>query len=552
MPINLSRDHRIGVLLVLSLALQLPLALGGDGLAPALRTLGTVLLLGATLGLGTLLVGTSRRRVRTERGLAQVAALMAAPAHAGPALQQLAEAALALVPGASRCAIHLCDGQSRLLYAQAVAPAVTGGQSTTHDPAAQAAPDMRAAPALAIRALQEQRPLHRDELAPSQGGPVDVAGRDPTALYALPIGNGDAPLGALVLYGARDGRLEAGEEALAALVGTLAGTLLWQQRAHVSARQDPAQGELVLNALSDALLVLDHEDRVVRHNPSLAAILGPDLMDLAGQRLQVRSPDARIQRLAYLVGDTSSRTPTRRHLTIDEPIHAVLDIDITPVRDAAGQWLQVVSMHDVTVASDALDAQTHLLRATAHGLQAPLAALGDGPHIPALAQPSRQLERLRQDLLAVAEPLENLAEGAHITTPWQTLLNRIQGELPKDVARHLQVHSHPALAAQQVPDRWLGHLLLTLIEEATRRAGDGTVILDVEGRPGELVFTVRAAVPGASHDSENPLGFGASQSTLNLHVARRLATALGGYLWRAPDAEALRYQLILPVDHNRT
>jgi hypothetical protein len=294
-------------------------------------------------------------------------------------------------------------------------------------------------------------------------------------------------------------------------------------------------------------VVLDHEDRVVRHNPSLATILGPQLSDLHGLRLQVRSPDPRIQRLAYLVGDTSVRAPVRRHLAIDEPIHAVLDIEVTPVRDAAGRRLKVVTMHDVTATSDALDAQTHLLRATAYGLQGPLAALSGGDRA-TLSGPARQLERLRQDLLAVAEPMENLAESARPTIPWEALLRRVQGELPQGVAERLQAHSHPALATHPVPERWLGHLLLSLIEETGRHGGDSAIILDVEGRPGELVFTVRAATnTGNGEERENPLGFGASQSTLSLHVARRLASALGGYLWKAPEPEALRFQLILPT-----
>ncbi len=98
-----------------------------------------------------------------------------------------------------------------------------------------------------------------------------------------------------------------------------------------------------------------------------------------------------------------------------------------------------------------------------------------------------------------------------------------------------------------MPDRWLDHLLLTLLEETGRREA-GSLSLDVEGKPGEMVFSVRTSP--SEHDAggnTNSLGFGASQTTLSLHVAHRLAEALGGYLWEASDAGALRYQLILPT-----
>jgi hypothetical protein len=131
-------------------------------------------------------------------------------------------------------------------------------------------------------------------------------------------------------------------------------------------------------------------------------------------------------------------------------------------------------------------------------------------------------------------------------------LARLENDLPRPIARRLQVHSHPALEAQQVPDRWLDHLLLTLIEETGRRSAEGLLSLDIEGKPGEMVFSVRSASGEAPEGSaENSLGFGASQTTLSLHVARRLAEALGGYLWQASDAGALRYQLILPTARRR-
>ena len=223
-----------------------------------------------------------------------------------------------------------------------------------------------------------------------------------------------------------------------------------------------------------------------------------------------------------------------------------------PVRDEAGRTVRVVSMRDVTSTSNAVDSQTTLLRATAHGLQAPLAALSARPESPELAEPARQLERLRQDLLAVAEPLENLTQSAAASVTWGVLLTRLKEEFSSAIQDRVRVHSHPALDSQPVPDLWLDHLLITLVEEAARSSPEGVLTLDVEGRPGEMVFSVRASAASAAGDPEaNSLGFGATQATLSLQVARRLAEALGGYLWRAQEPGALRFQLILPTARRR-
>jgi len=521
------------LVLVMLLALNVALVTLGSSASPALRWL----ILALTCALGASLLAERRAQARAQRAIYSLGEILSSPGPGSP-LQSLASLALELIPGACRCAIHLTDPQGRLEYARAVAPQASGAPL----------PLLAASP-LALRALQERRSLTADDLAPSamlaQGESEGLA-----PACAVPIGS-EEMLGVMVLYTRGGHRLDTQELAHATLLALATGVLLREERLREAIRSEAPSGELILNTLTDALVVLDDEDRVLLYNPALAAVLGPELSGLKGAHLQVRSTDVRVQRLAYLVGDTSGDRPRRRQLAIDEPVHAVLEIETVPVRDPSGRWLRVVTMHDVTASTDAAEAQTHLLRATAHGLQAPLAALTTGPAAEGLAQPTRALERLRQDLLAVAEPLENLAQSATPTVPWSVVLGRLEAELPYAIANRLRVHSHPALDGEPVPDRWLDHLLLTLIEQAGR-GGEGPLSLDVEGRPGELVFSVRGPSPGREAAApENPLGFGASETTLSLQVAHRLAQAIGGHLWQAQDEGALRYQLILATASRR-
>lgn len=485
--------------------------------------------------LGALAVRRWHAQTRHRSALQRLEQVLAAETGSTP-LPALVSLALELVPSAARATVYLCDPQGRLQYASAVAPAAPGGT-----------PELLTAPALAQRALQERRALRASELAPG-AALADGQKRDILLpAYAIPLVSEETPAGVLVLFCGQGQTLSREDETNTILIALATGLLMREQRLRQALKEDTPHGTVIVNALTDALLVLDQDDRILLHNPALAGILGPNLEGLSGVKLQVRSTDVRIQRLAYLVGDTSAERPSRRRLAIDEPIRAVLDVEITPVRDHAGRWLRIVTMHDVTSTSDALDAQTLLLRATAHGLQAPLAALSAARTDVPLAQTARQLERLRQDLQAVAEPMENLAQSATPTVRWETVLERLYGDLSAETASRLKVHAHPALDAQPVPDRWLDHLLLTLLEETGRREA-GSLSLDVEGKPGEMVFSVRTSP--SEHDAggnTNSLGFGASQTTLSLHVAHRLAEALGGYLWEASDAGALRYQLILPT-----
>jgi PAS domain-containing protein len=501
---------------------------------PAARWLGW-LALAATLLLAALVLRDGRSATRRQGALQQLEQILSGESEQPP-LATLTQLALQVAPDASAATFYLVDAHGQLQY----------GRPSLRNPLAMTAPVV-APPALAQRALQERRPLQAQQLAPGAAlnASESIAGLTP--LFAAPLAVHGVPMGVLVLSGPPGGRWNASQEPQVVLVAQTAGILLREEQLRVALQEDLPQDGTILNAMSDPVVVLDQHDHIVLHNPALAGILGPDLGALRGARLQVNNPDPRIQRLAYLVGDATGDRPTRRRLTIDEPIRATLEIETSAVRDRGGRRLRVVAMHDVTSSQVGLEAQTLLLRATAEGLQEPLAALSSAPAQGAMARHAQRLERLRQDLEAVAEPMENLAHSASTTAPWGIVRERLLAALPRNLARRLTVHAHPALDQQAVPERWLGHLLLTLVEETGRRE-QGRLGLDVEGTPGEMVFSVRITGGGTPPENEeNSLGFEANQSTLSLHVARRLAEALGGYLWEAQDTGALRYQLILPT-----
>ncbi len=533
--------YRLLAMLLAALTLaQLPLALAGGPWAVAARLCAFAL----CLGLALLVYLWMWQQEAQHRVLLEISQELTARSELGDLLDHIVKAIAELVPAAEKCVIHFLDPTGRRLYPRYVSHAGPGRMA-----------GMPADSGIAGQALQQLDTLLVEDVRRERGFLPLQSEPDLRALLVAPLYIGRERLGTLSLNSASPGAFGAQDKMLVALLAAQASIALYQHRLLTIASQERRHSELVLDSLADALLVLDHEQRIVRHNPALATILGPDLTDLIGGVVQLQSPDFRLQRLAYLIGDCTAEVPTQRSVTIDEPVHAVLEIDVTPVADAAGRWLRVVAIHDRTALSDELDAQTRLLRAAAHGLQAPLAALASTVEPALRAESARRLERLRQDLLALSEPMEALTLNGEAPVPLRAVLDRLPAELPPAAEKALQVRVAPGLGMQRVQGRWLGHLLAHLVEQTWGRAGASRVTLDVEGDAEEMIFTVHAshatARPGPSEEEVDRLGFGASQDALTMLAARRLAEALGGHLWMQPAAGGARCQLILPLSARR-
>ncbi len=527
------------LLLALTLA-QLPLALCGGAWAVAAR----LCAFGLCLGLVLLVYLRLRQQEKQHRVLLEISQELSAQTELGDLLDHIVKAIAELIPSAEKCVIHFLDPTGRRLYPRYVSHTDSGRMV-----------GMPADSGIAGRALQQLETLLVNDVRREPGFLPLQSDPGLRALLVAPLYIGRERLGTLSLNSASSGAFDAQDKRLVALLATEASIALYQHRLLASASQERRHSELVLDSLTDAMLVLDHEQRILRHNPALATVLGPDLAGLVGQVVKLQSPDYRLQRLAYLLGDCTAESFTERSVTIDEPVHAVLEIDVMPIADEAGQWLRVVVIHDVTLLADALADQTRLLRAAVHGLQAPLRALIASPDPAQQAQSVIRLERLRQDLLALAEPRESLTLNGEAPVPLRAVLDRLPASLAPDLRDALQVHVSPGLEMQRVQGRWLGHLLTHLVEQTGTSSAAGQVSLSVEGDAEEMVFTVEApheAAPRRLHPEDvDRLGFGASPEGLTMLVAHRLADALGGHLWAQRDEKGSRSQLILPRSRPR-
>lgn len=533
------RERLLAAALALLALVQVPLALlGGDWTTPA-----SLAALCLSLGLALVLYGRIRLQERQQWLLIEITQGLASQTELADLLDRIVKAIAELVPAAEKCVIHFLDPTGRRLYPRHVSQAGPGGMV-----------GMPADSGIAGRALQQLQTVLVKDVRREPGFLPLESDEGLRALLVAPLYVGQERLGTLSLNSGSARAFGPRDRMLVTVLAAQASIALYQHRLQSDVSQERRQSELVLESLTDALALLDDDQHLVRYNPALTTILGSDLSDLIGRKVELQSPDPRLQRLAYLVGDAAAQSAMRHRVTIEEPLHAVLEIDVTPVPDSGGRWLRVVTLHDVTGISDALAYQTRLLRAAAHGLQAPLASLS-------LARPSareatvRQMERMRQDLLALTEPMEALAMDAEAPIPLRAVLDRLPAELAPEIARALVVRLQAGLAMQRVRGRWLGHLLLHLVEQVQQRSGATPITLEVEGHPEELVFTV-SAPDGAAliewpEDDPGPLGFGSSLGTLSMLVARRLAEALGGYLWTQPGRGAPRCQLILPLGRGR-
>ena len=527
--------HWLAVSLGAVLLLQLGLGLSGANsmvVGPIFSAI-SLLLLG-------LLWGRLAQRDRRDRMLAKLDERLSAQDGLEGIAEQLEWTARRLLPHGCRCRVYLLDASGRKLSPY---PEL----DHTEDKGKRSAEERD----LAARALSERRTLVNDSTHGARRARVrgDNAARG--SIMAAPLLFGHRPLGALTLTSPARHALGDSDRRALTLLAERAAPAVWRHSPWGRVCAQGSYADAALTHLPHPTLVLDQEQRIVRYNPALATVLGPQLSGLEGCVPRVQSEDPRLQRLAYILGDYRNDRAAQRRVTIEEPIHAMLDLTVTPVIEAGEVRAYVVMMLDVTELADALDAQTRLLRATAHGLQEPLSTLAQALN-GSSASLVRRLERLCQDLLALVEPPESLATGSRTHLPLAEVLEALEADYSHHKDSQLIVHAHPALARQRVPDRWLAHCLATLVEETGSRAPEGQVFLDVEGRSDELVFTVRpsggeAHAVGPATALDEALGFGATHAGLSLYVSQRLAHAMGGYLWTHQDGRAGKHQLILPL-----
>lgn len=533
----------------------------------ALAPLGAALLIGAV---AVVLHRESQRMVEQDRVLLTISEGLTTRLELGDLLDHIVRIILQSVPLADKCVIHLLDERGRRLFPRYSSQPDwerTLGMPANRGIAGQALGERRTVVVNDVRREREFLPLHSSP--------------DLRALMVAPLHAHGKALGTISLNSKRPGAFSRRDELLVTALAAQASAAIYQSQLYAASQRETHHVEAIINNLADGLVVLDAEGRVLRYNPSLAHILGVDPARIIGRRVDARSSVEGLRLLARLLGERPGdpRQAYERRVEIDEPIHAILRVQVSPVLDQDGNWGHIVVLQDETEELDLVRLRTSLISAASRELRPPLEAIRGYANllmsrserlsptarewVSHIHQQSARLSRLVSDLTDVCAADRDALETHTEPVDVGALLAGVAAELaPLAARRGATVTAQAPADLPEVAmdcDR-MRHVLLTLGENAIHRAvPGGTITFQADAGPEEMTVTVSddgAPIPaearsrilqgsyranGASPD--DPLGTG-----LWLYISLRIVEAHGGHLWMPESgARGARFRFILPI-----
>ena len=515
------------------------------------------------------------RDVRRDREQREVLLKITRELSSKPEIDELfdfiAHATLRLVPRADKCVIHLLNDAGRRLYPRY---STQTDWERTHG--------MPIGKGVAGEVLEELRTriipdvLKEPSFLPLQSKP------NLRSLMVAPLHVQGKLLGTLSINGRRRNAFSNYDEMLVNILATQASAALYQTRLYTDALRETRYVEAIVNNLSDGLLVLDAKGRVLRYNSSLAHLLGPDLPDLVGQIADPDSEHYALRRLAFLLGDgpQDARQGYERQVEIDEPIHAMLGVSVSPVSDQDGDQKQIVLIKDQTDAMDRIQEGENLLTAASRELQPRLESIrgyatllkshalraGETEMLwtSHIQEQSARLMRLAEDLADLRLILNRKLELEPKPISISDTISDIVEELSQAIERKnlvVNVQCPPNLPDLLLDPLRIRHVLLYLFENAIHRAAPGghlalkvevslqdlslafaddgrSVPAEARARIFQGIFRSNGAKP------DDPMGTG-----LTLYISRRIIEAHGGDLWMPEDDKKhTRFQIIIPLE----
>ena len=520
-----------------------------------------------SVGIVFLLYRDMRRDEEQRQVFLKITQELTSKLELGDLFDYIVQATLVLVPTADKCVIHLLDESGRRLYPR-----------YTSESDLERTLGMPMGKGIAGRALKELRTevipdVRREpEFLHLQSSP------DLCSLMVAPLHVEGNLLGTLSLNSKTRDAFSENDKRVVTMLAAQASAALYQTRLYASARRETHYMEAILNNLSDGLIVLDAESCVLRCNPSLACILGPDLSRLVGRKVDPDSDSEAIRRLAFLLGDNQDiHQSYERRVELDEPVHAILRVSVSPVLDQEGNWAQIAVIRDQTQEEDRIRTGENLLAAASRELEAPLEAIRGyamlvrsikGPEEPGAVQWVHQIREKSTRLIRLAQDLADLQAIQRGTLAMNTepvsivdMLSEIVDEMTPSAERNnvsINVQCPPNLPDPVLDRERIRHVLLNLLENALHRAVQGGHInVRVEASLEELTFTLtddgapvppedRARIFEGLYRANGARPEGPAGTGLGLYISQKIVEAHGGYLWMSENAEHNKFQFILP------
>lgn len=321
------------------------------------------------------------------------------------------------------------------------------------------------------------------------------------------------------------------------------------RRSLSAARTQAHVNEVVIETLSDGVLVVGSDLRIHAANPSARTLIGWQAREAPASLALVSRPGWKplaALALRTFVDSTAQNAELAVELTPGERLHLRVRTRLTPPQDAYAEALCVMFLQDLREAeaqlrTEKLAAMGRMSAAVAHEIRNPLAAITQANSLLAeeLADPAQQklttlVRKNSQRLSQIVEEILNLARVQQPAADWLELdqvveLMATEWERQTGAGQRLglQLESAPAWAAFDGEHlrRILVNLLDNALRYATARSGSIIVATDMAGDQARLQVWSDGAPLDASvqrHLFEPFFSSESRSSGLGLYICREL------------------------------
>jgi two-component system sensor histidine kinase PilS (NtrC family) len=341
------------------------------------------------------------------------------------------------------------------------------------------------------------------------------------------------------------------------------------RRSLSAARTQTHVNQVVIESLSDGLLVVGEDWRIHAANPSARDLLGWEAREAPASLALVSRPGWKpLAALAQRTFDTGSAQSAELALDLaaGERLHLRVRTQLTPPQDPYSETLCVIFLQDLREAearlrTEKLAAMGRMSAAVAHEIRNPLAAIAQANGLLAeeLSDPGQQqlatlVGKNTQRLTQIVDEILNLVRVQAPSTDWLELDQVVQaqvGEWQRHAAGgdrvRLHLASSPAWAA--FDGEHLRRILVNLLDNALRYASPapGAILVATDLHAAEARLHVWSnggpLDPGVQRHLFEPFFSSESRSSgLGLYICRELCDRHGARIAyareKAPDGSS--------------